>query len=734
MRRLVFWALGISLACGLWVYGGISAMVPALAIVAGLLSLLLSRLGKKRLGALGFGLLLGLLCCVGWAQFRWQYANGLDDTLQQASIRICDYGEETTYGVAAQGRVTLEGRTWQVRVYLNGDSSLEPGMTVTGSFRIRSVAPGNPEENTYYTSRSSELLLYQKGEVSIQESATTLRDFPAMVRQRLRALLENAFPEDTRGFAKALLLGDTAGLDYETDTALKTSGIRHIVAVSGLHVSIFFGALEMLTLRKRYLTALLGFPGLLLFAALMGFSPSVSRACVMVSLMLLARILDKEYDGPSALAFAVVVILFWNPGAIASVSFQLSVASVAGIYLFQPGIYKWLLAKFGVLRPKTLKTRFGHWVSGSVSVSLSATVLTTPLCAWYFGTVSLVAVVTNLLTLWMVSILFWGLCLTCLIGFLWPAGAFLLGWVLSWGFRYVLLVAKLLAKFPLAAVYTASPYIVAWLVFVYVLLGVFLLSQNRRPWVLGCCACIGLCLALLASWLEVSRDDVRITVLDVGQGQCILLQAEGRSFLVDCGGDSDTASAELAAHTLLSQGITKLDGLILTHCDRDHAGGVPYLLTQLEVALLIQPEDGTIQADVPTLYAREDLELTFETGCLQIFVPTFPGDSNESSLCVLLDTEKCDILITGDRSGFGERSLLHNHTLNTVDVLIAGHHGSKNSTCSELLEAVQPEIVCISAGQDNPYGHPADETLQRLAQFGCRVYRTDQFGTIIIRR
>ena len=95
---------------------------------------------------------------------------------------------------------------------------------------------------------------------------------------------------------------------------------------------------------------------------------------------------------------------------------------------------------------------------------------------------------------------------------------------------------------------------------------------------------------------------------------------------------------------------------------------------------------------------------------------------------------KCDILITGDRNGFGERSLMRNAAISDVDVLIAGHHGSKNATCQELLEAVRPEIVCISASADNPYGHPSQEILQRLQDFGCMVYRTDLNGEILIRR
>lgn len=104
------------------------------------------------------------------------------------------------------------------------------------------------------------------------------------------------------------------------------------------------------------------------------------------------------------------------------------------------------------------------------------------------------------------------------------------------------------------------------------------------------------------------------------------------------------------------------------------------------------------------------------------------------SLCVLFDTEKCDILITGDRDGFGERMLLRNAEIPDVDILVAGHHGSKNSTCEELLSAVRPEIVCISVGAGNSYGHPASELLKRLDKFVCTVYRTDIHGTISIRR
>jgi competence protein ComEC len=134
------------------------------------------------------------------------------------------------------------------------------------------------------------------------------------------------------------------------------------------------------------------------------------------------------------------------------------------------------------------------------------------------------------------------------------------------------------------------------------------------------------------------------------------------------------------------------------------------------------------------IYARESLDLDAGDTKIRIFVSEIPGNRNENSLCVLFDTKNCDILVTGDRDGFGESLLLRNASIPDVDVLVAGHHGSKNATCEELLSAVRPEIVCISAGRNNTFGHPAPELLERLENFGCTVYRTDLQGDIIIRR
>lgn len=731
MRKILWFTFGLGAACAFCAYG----RSPMLLSIPALVLLLASFSGefRKRCVMLSvIGMVFGFFWFARFEAQTLQPLSALDGVTQDREIHCIGFPEETDYGYRVEGRIRIGERNYTVMCYLDEGENLSPGCLLSGPFHFQVTAPGGRKESTYYQGEGTFLLAYQRDELVISEGTISWREYPAMLRRKILHTLDAVLPADTAMFSKALLLGDTSDLDYETKTDFTVSGIRHIVAVSGLHVSILFSLLHLVSFRRRYLSALLSFPVLLLFAAVTGFTPSVSRACIMSGLMLMAMLVNQEYDKETALSFSALILLLVNPLVIASVSYQLSFASVAGIFLISPGVRKWMLS----LLPEKKGGKLRKYFVASVSTTLGATVMTVPLSALYFGTVSLAAVVTNLLVLWVISFIFYGLILLCLLASFWTAGAMFLGKILGGLIRYVLLTAKIIADFPLSAVYTRSPYIVIWLIFVYVLLTVFLLSKNRKPLTFGCCTVLGLCLALLASWTEPMVDDVRFTVLDVGQGQCLLLQTEGKNYMVDCGGSSDAQAADVAAETLLSQGISSLDALILTHFDRDHAGGISNLLTRIDAEILVLPQihsELTVDAE-QILYAADDLLFTSGDTQIRIFASELPDDDNENSLCVLFDTEKCDILITGDRSSFGERMLLRNAHIPDVDVLVAGHHGSKYATSEELLAAARPEIVCISAGRDNLFGHPAKELLQRLEMQGCRIYRTDLQGDITIRR
>ncbi len=168
------------------------------------------------------------------------------------------------------------------------------------------------------------MLAYAQESSSVQPAEDiALRYFPAVIRRAISQRLELVFPDDTAFFTKALMLGDRSDLDYETSTAFKISGISHVIAVSGLHVSILFSVIFLIAWRKRGITALIGIPVLILFAAVTGFTPSVTRACVMQILIILADFILKEYDPPTALSAAVLLMLLVNPVAVTSASLQL---------------------------------------------------------------------------------------------------------------------------------------------------------------------------------------------------------------------------------------------------------------------------------------------------------------------------------------------------------------------------------------------------------------------------
>ena len=742
MRKLMWFAIGFAGACAAFAYGmGNVWIFPSvlLAVLAGIAAVIISS--RKSLMQPLLGILAGCMAGTIWfGMFHFAYVRPvtmLDGEQVRLTITSSDYSRITEYGAVLEGTSEIGDHTYQLWVYLSDQTVLRPGDSVTGDFYIRLTTPGGLRESTIFQGKGIFLVASQRGELEILCPETIeKRHYPALLAETIRKRLEELFPEDVYPFTKALLLGDTLDLDYGLDTAFKISGIRHIVAVSGLHISILYGLICIVTLRKRFLTAAVGIPVLILFAAVAGLTPSALRACIMVSLMLLAQLLNREYDPPTALSFAVLVMLSVNPMAVVSASLQLSAGCVAGIFLFSQPVCDWL--KERIPGKKGIRAKIRNAVCTSISLSLSAMSLTAPLCACYFGMVSLIGPLTNLLTLWVVNLIFNGLVVTGILYLISPAAAAFLASLLAWPIRYVQQLARMIAGFPLAAVYTTSIYVVIWLVFIYILLTVFLIMKEKQPGKFLCYGVAGLCLALILSWAEPLMSDTRITMLDVGQGQAIILQSEGKTFLVDCGGDDDGQTADLIAGTLLSQGISRLDGIVLTHYDRDHAGAIHHLLARVETDCLFLPDTQNKfdipQTDGEMIYVWEDMELSFGASKLKVYGPVYSGLSNENSLCVLFDTENCDILITGDRSSFGERMLLRNRMLQDVDILVAGHHGAGDSTSEDLLRAVTPETVLISVARDNIYDHPAPALLQRLEKFGCTVYRTDKNGTITIRR
>lgn len=748
MRKLVWFTWGFAAACAVGVY-----LVTATWLLPLCLVTMGSAIGccfiKHTAGRAVKLVLVGAAAAFLWIflfdKLYLSHARAYHGQEVETIVTVTDYSKTTDYGASADATIALDGRSYRVRIYFYDDTVLSPGDKILGNLSLRYTVDADSGASTYHKGNGLFLLgSYKEDFEIIRASQIPRKYFAAQLRRQITGILDSIFPEDTLALARALLIGDSSLLSYKENTDLSVSGIRHIVAVSGLHVSILFSLVFVFFGYRRVITPLIGIPVLVVFAALAGFSPSVVRACVMQGLVLLALMLDKEYDAPTALAFAVMVLLCVNPMTITSVSLQLSAGCMVGILAFSEKINTFLTDKkrLGPTKGKTIRARLKRWFVGSVSVTLSAMVVTTPLCAWYFGTVSIVGILTNLLTLWAVTYLFCGIMAACAAGALWlPLGRWI-AWAVSWIARYVMGVAGVLASFPMAAVYTKSVYVVIWLVSCYVLLGVFLLCKRKRAFLLAASMVAGLMVAVFLSWLEPKLDQYRVTVFDVGQGQCILLQTGGQAYLVDCGSDGSVQAADQVSQTLLSQGISRLDGLILTHYDTDHAADVSDLLSRIPAQQIYLPDmdhENPVRQILENIYSDriqwilEETQVPAGEGKLTLFPAEKQTSDNQSGLCILFQPENCDILITGDRDISGERDLLKQTQLPDLEVLVVGHHGSAYSTGIELLHATYPEIAVVSAGLNNRFGHPTQEVLNRLELFGCQVLRTDYMGTIIIR-
>ena len=746
MRKLAAVAVGFAaavfLACqGLW--------APALLLP---LPVLLKREDRwRRCALVCLGVAAGLAWTAGYNAHFLGAARELDGTGSARSAAVIDWPYETAYGAGVEVRVDTEnGPVLRAILYGDGEELLDlrPGdaLTVTADWK------GPPERLTEGWERRLARGVHLTGDVRKLEAERPERlplwARPAHWAQAVKGAVAAAFPAESAGLVTALLTGDTAGLPQGDYDALRRVGLAHAVAVSGLHMGFLVQLAVALTgSRYRRRTAFVVLPLMAVYALAVGCTPSVVRAAVMNGLLLLGPLLGRENDSPTSLSLALLLLLLQDPYASLSVGLQLSFASVAGILAFSGRVRDYVTGLVPApekkeKRPGPLR-RLGRWAAGSLGVTVGAMVFTVPLLVWYFGSLSLAAPLANLLCLPLLQLTFQSGLLTALVQLLLPALGTALGQAVGVLPRLALWVVRGLADAPFAAVTVAGPSLLGGLAVVFLLWVLFLTMKGpRRPLTPLCCSVLVLTAALVLNHAAYRAGALTMTVLDVGQGQCVVLRCGDRVAVADCGSTGGDAG-DLAAGYLSTMGIERVDLLVLTHCHSDHANGVSTLLDRLEVSNLALPkviEAPELQTEllaqasgrgVPAMLVWNDVVLDFGNAALTLYGPLGSGDTNEEGLSLLCETDNFAALITGDMDQVVEGRLVKYGQLPDVDVLLAGHHGSKYAASELLLETVTPETAVISCGY-NTYGHPAPETLLRLSTAGCDIYRTDLQGNVTI--
>ena len=699
-----------------------------------------SRLPRMLTAAL-IGFTLGSLYTLLWLGANQREMKVLLQGEQTVEAVVLEDSGEASYGLQTEVRI---GR---LRCSLFTDSMLplEAGQRI----RVRASFAATAEKSDYYLTRGVPLFGYARETPVILGNADAYwRFYPAKLGRLLRERIRELFDPESSAFLLAILTGDRSELRKDTHfyAMLRASGVSHCVAVSGMHLSFLVMLLYVLLGRGK-LSALICIPLTLAFMSITGFTASVVRAGVMQLAVCGGKLFRKEYDSLSALGLALLVLVLSNPYCIRGAGLILSFSATLGILLFCEAIQTRLPAPPKKWGKNAVWTRLWRGVRASLAVSLSSGVLTVPANALLFRQFSLLAPLTNLLVLWAVSLCF----MLGLMGVLLSFIHFSLGWYLRYPLGiltvYIRGITGVIGRFPLSTLYIRSPYLSAWICFTWgsILLYRFLPGLRRPAASFALTAAVSLAVFVGLSYLEPALDGLRFGMLDVGQGQCLVMTGPGEAVMIDCGGSLGTNAGDLAAEYLFSMGRFHVDTLILTHFHQDHVNGAAELLRRMPVGTLYCPRPAKEDTEAEDLLRSfrergtnvvyvEEKNLWLQGSAMELGIvpPLSQLKENEAGLCIAVRAGDFSLLCTGDAGTSTELRLLERLRLENLTVLVAGHHGSANSVSPELLGTARPKAVLISAGR-NSYGLPSERTLARIRNTGAAIYRTDENGNVILR-
>ena len=696
MRTLAWTALGFAVAAGLAEYilpvGELPYFAAALAIVAPACRLVRSRRVRARLLLICLGAALGSLDW--WGHYTLHIAPsqalvGKDITI---TATVSDYVERYDTYDRVEVRITSGAPREKALLYLSGETmpALEPGDIIRAGIRVTSALTMQGERSWTYAARGRDLL----GTVRPDSLTVTGRTahgwkyFPQRLCHGVQALCDELFPSDAAGLVKGLLTGGTKDLreDTENYTAMRAAGVLHIVAVSGVHMFVLVGFMRLLLGRSRR-TSLICLPVIWLFALMAGCKPSVVRAAVMQTLLLLAPLLKREPDGATCLGAALLALLLPNPLAIGSVGLQMSFACMAGLVFLLPKLKWWMEEHLPA-------NNWPVWyVADSLACTLAATAFSTPLAALYFEQVPLLSVAANLLTLSVVEGLFAAGCVVCAVGLFAPTVGRACAWAVSWLVRWCLGVYRVVSRVPFSCLSIRSPRTLAWLAVTYLAFALWYICRRKgyeiradRP---ACLSLLALLSAILYGRFAIPTGESLVTALDVGQGACVVLADADSAVVADCGGSgigSGLASVgDAAANYLMSIGRTKLDMLVLTHLHADHANGAAALLYRMPVGCVVLPADGddsdgqrrevlraAERRDVPVVLLSDPAHVDLGNIALDLLLPERQSDENERGIVVLTEQAGGRALVMGDAGREAELALLAARQVPDVDVLLVG--------------------------------------------------------------
>ncbi len=610
-------------------------------------------------------------------------------------------------------------------------------------------------------------------------------------RKKFALLIDNSAPSDEAGVLKALVIGDQNSISPEIREAFKRTGTSHILSISGLHVGIvatvsFLFFQKLLSYFNLFLwnawtrkgAAVLSLFPVIIYGFLAGMSPSTQRSVIMVSVFLMSFFAEREQDGINTLAVAAMLILIVHPPSLFLISFQLSFLSV---FFIIAGMNLTLYRKNRRIDVEEgWRLRLQRQTAAFFLVSFFATIGTFPVVMYYFNQVSLVGLAANCVAVPLIG--FAVVSAGLLSFFLYPLSSLLSMWLIK-ASSVVLGISlefiNYFAKLPFAAIKTVTPsfFEICWYYLLLCVLFFVLRGKNRKNMINADGSVferikpkapfIAIVLLVIAGYADIwywldkrfLQEDLKVTVIDVGQGASALLELPGGyNVLVDGGGFSDNSvfdvGERITAPFLWRKKIKSVDTLVLSHPNSDHLNGLLYIAENFNVKEFWsngEAADTLGYKKLIEIIKQKNIEMkdfknigrnrVINGTMFKILYPEpgfrdkkekwRKGDNNSIVLKTVFGSKS--FLFTGDIKAKGESDIVKmsgKHLKSTV--LVVPHHGSRSSSTDKFIDKIDPEIAIIPVGWKNRYKFPHPEVLERYKSRKCRILRTDENGAIMI--
>lgn len=580
----------------------------------------------------------------------------------------------------------------------------------------------------------------------------------------LKRKVEILLPENSASLLKGILLGDCTDISSDVKENFKECNLSHMLAVSGAHLSYLIIGMNIILSKKIFgkrASKIITIFIIIIFMNITNMSPSIERAGISSIICIIASLIHRKPDAINAVAVAVLCTVIKNPLSILNVGMQLSYAGTLSLLMFANGREKNNSRE--IIENSEKGKNIKKYLVESIKVTLCANILIMPLTIYKFNTISLNFILANLVAGPLLG-------LSLILGLIMLVTSFVslnIAKFISFILNIILIVliksTKLISQIPYSNITVITPHLISIvIIYTIIFLGYYIarspklrkkLKVNKKLMIKTIAIVLSITIISVATLNLLEEKKLKLYFVDVGQGDCTYLKTpSGKNILIDGGGNRDKEKYDVGKKVLLpyllDRRVKKLDYIIVSHFDADHATGVAQILGKIDVSSIIltrQLEENDIYRHILSIAKEKKIKLIYvkegdvlKIGGIKISIIhpenklMINNPMNNNSIVCKVEYNSFSMLLTGDIEMEAEELILRKNINLKADVLKVAHHGSKTSTTGEFLKAINPKVALIGVGKNNNFGHPSNEVIQRLKENGTRIYRTDENGEISI--